>query len=263
MKEYHEINRRGWNKRTDAHFNHPDYKVTCFLDGESTLHPLEVKEVGNVQGKSLLHLQCHFGLDTLSWARLGAVVTGVDISDRSIERADELRAKTGMVNPRFIRSDLFDLPDLLDEEFDIVFTSYGVLWWISDIYRWAEIVAGYVKKGGIFYIADGHPTANMLGADKNIFEPYFHMVEGPEIYCSEPDYCDHSCIVEEECGWRWTMGEIVTAIIRSGLRIEFLHEFPFGFDQRWPTLVTDGVWWYYPDGKRDVPLVFSLKAKKE
>lgn len=262
MNEHHEINREGWNKRTDAHYNHPDYKVDRFLEGELTLHPLEREELGDVKGKTLLHLQCHFGLDTLSWARLGARVTGIDISDRSIEKAKELAAKVGINNARFIRSDLFDLPDVLDDKFDIVFTSYGVLWWMSDINRWAQVTAHHVKKNGVFYIADGHPTSNMLDANKNIFEPYFQPTVGTEIYYNESDYCDKDCIIEKQCGWRWPLGQIVTALIKAGLSIEFLHEFPFDFDNKWPNMVKVGDWWYYPDRKNDVPLTFSLMAKK-
>lgn len=262
MNEYHEINRNHWNKRTDAHFNHPEYKVKRFLDGGLALHPLELEELKDVQGKSLLHLQCHFGLDTLSWARLGARVTGIDISDRSIERANELQDRSGLTEARFIRTDIYDLPDVLDEEFDIIFSSYGVLWWNSDIGRWARIIARYLKKGGIFYMAEGHPVASMLNGDKKVHEPYFHQQDGPEIYYNEPDYCDQTCIIEKECGWRWTLGEVVSALIEVGLTIQFLHEFPFSAYQAFPNMVKDGDWWYYPDRKDDVPLTFSLMARK-
>lgn len=259
MKKYREINRKEWNKRTDPHYNHPEYRVKEFLAGEVRLHPLEREEVGDVKGKSLLHLQCHFGKDTLSWARLGAEVTGIDISDRSIEVANELKEKAGLAG-RFIRTDLFDLPDVLEGQFDIVFTSYGAVWWMSDINRWAEIAAGYVKKGGFFYIAETHPAASMLDGDKKIHEPYFN--QGAEYYANEADYCSKDLILGDEYGWRWTLGDIVTALIKAGLTIEFLHEFPFGVYDAWPTMVKDGDWWYYPDRKNDVPLTFSIKATK-
>ena len=258
MNEHHEVNRRQWNRRTDAHFKHHDYRVREFLDGTLTLHPLELSEVGEVRGKSLLHLQCHFGLDTLSWARLGATVTGVDISDRSIERANELAMQSGLT-ARFIRSDIYDLPGALKGEFDIVFASYGALWWMSDIERWAQLVARYVKKGGFFYLAEIHPASQMLDGEKKIIEPYFHQPQA-ERYTGEKDYCDQNLIIEEEYSWRWTLGEVVTALIKAGLTIEFLHEFPFGVHKSWPTFVKEGDWWYYPDGKKDVPLTFSVKA---
>ncbi len=259
MNKYHEFNRQGWNRRTDAHFDHPEYHVKEFLSGRSSLHPLELDEVGDVSGKRLLHLQCHFGMDTLSWARQGAIVTGVDISDRSIERANELKEKTGL-DARFIRSDLFDLPDVLDEEFDIVYSSYGVTWWMSDIDRWGQVAARYVRKGGFFYIAEDHPVGNMLDGEKKISEPYFNQPE-PEYYENETDYCAKDLILEEY-GWRWPIGDIVTALAKAGLTIEFLHEFPFCVYDAWPTFVRDGAWWYYPDRKDDVPLTYSIKARK-
>lgn len=262
MNKDHEINRENWNTRTDAHYKHPDYKVKEFLDGTKKLHPLELEEVGDVKGKSLLHLQCHFGIDTLCWARLGAKVTGVDISDRSIELANELKEKSGLSGARFIRSDLFNLPDVLDEEFDIVFTSYGVLWWMSDIKRWSQVVARYVKKGGFFYIADGHPTMNMLDQDKKVFEPYFN--QGVERYYDESDYCDKDCKIEQECGWRWTMSDIINSLIEAGLTLEYVHEFPFCCYDHWPNFVKDeDGWYYYPDKKNDVPMTISLKALKK
>ncbi|MDD4051515.1 MAG: class I SAM-dependent methyltransferase [candidate division Zixibacteria bacterium] len=260
MHEYHEVNRKHWNQRTEAHFKHPHYRVREFLDGQTTLHQLELSEVGDVRGKSLLHLQCHFGLDTLSWARLGAKVTGVDISDRSIERANELATKANL-QARFIRSDIFDVRDVLKGQFDIVFASYGVKWWISDIDRWAEIVAGYVKKGGFFYLAEFHPVLSMLGGNKDIIEPYFHQPEA-ERYTNEKDYCDENLVIEEEYGWRWTLGDIVTALIKAGLTIEFLHEFPYCICDSWRTFVKEGDFWYYPDLKKDVPLMYSVKASK-
>jgi SAM-dependent methyltransferase len=259
MKKLREINRANWNRRTDAHYNHPGYRVREFLNGAVKLHPLEREEVGDVAGKSLLHLQCHFGMDTLYWARLGAGVTGVDISDRSIERANELKEKTGL-EARFIRTDLYELPDVLDDTFDIVFTSYGVTWWLSDIDRWAQIAARYVKKGGFFYIAEIHPASCMLDGEKKIIEPYFH--QGSEHNINESDYCDKDLIIGDEYGWRWTLGDIVTALIKAGLTIEFLHEFPFAVYNAWPTMVKEGDWWYYPDGKKDVPLTYSIKALK-
>jgi len=154
----HEKNRKMWNEITDVHFNHPDYKVKEFLEGASTLKSIEMSEVGDVAGKTFLHLLCQFGLDTLSWVRQGAEVTGVDISDKSIERAFELKEKTGL-NATFVRSDVLDLIGKIENKFDIVYQSYGTHAWISDIDRWAEVVAHYLKPGGFFYMVDLHPIS--------------------------------------------------------------------------------------------------------
>lgn len=260
MNKDHEINRMGWNKRTDAHLDHSEYKTREFLDGAVILHPLELAEIGDVSGKTLLHLQCHFGLDTLSLARLGAKVTGVDISDRSIEEARRLSGESN-VPGRFIRADLFDLPDLADEQFDIVYSTYGAIWWMSDIRRWAQIIFRHLKEGGFFYLAEVHPVLDMLGEEKNVVEPYFHI--GTERFYGEPDYCDKDLTIEEEVGWRWTIGDVVTALADAELHLEFLHEHPFSVYDKYPTMVKDADgWWYYPDRKNDVPLLYSLKATK-
>src|SRR5512141_1814661 len=135
----HEKNRKVWNEIVDLHAAHPNYRVEQFLKGESTLKRLELQELGDVKGKKLLHLMCQFGLDTLSWARLGAQVTGVDISDKSIERANELKEKAGFPEARFVRSDVLDLIGALDDKFDIIYQSYGTHLWISDIKQWARV----------------------------------------------------------------------------------------------------------------------------
>jgi len=262
MIEHHETNRLHWNQRAIAHYKHPEYMVEEFIKGRSSLHDLEEKEVGDVNGKTLLHLQCHFGLDTLSWARKGATVTGIDISDDSIELANKLKSQIGIDSARFIRSNLYDLTNHLDEQLDIVFTSYGALWWMSDIKKWAQIAARYVKPGGFFYISEGHPFFSMFDEHQKIFEPYFN--QGAEVYENEADYCDEELVIEKEIGWRWPIGEIVTALAQAGLRIEFLHEQPVCSYNQWPTMVEigDTHWWKYKDSKFELPMNFSLKASK-
>lgn len=260
MNKDHELNRAGWNKRTDAHLQHPEYKTGEFLGGAVILHPLELAEIGEISGKTLLHLQCHFGLDTLCLARLGAKVTGVDISDRSIEEARKLSEKSN-VNGRFIRADLFDPPGLLLARFDIVYSTYGAVWWMSDIRRWARIIFDYLNAGGFFYLAEVHPVMDMPGENKNVLEPYFHT--GTERFYGEPDYCDKNLLIEEEVGWRWTIGDVVTALVEAGLHLELLHEHPFSVYGKCPTMIKDADgWWYYPDRKNDVPMLYSLKASK-
>ncbi len=147
-------NRSLWDELTPVHLR--SYGVERFLAGEPWLPKRILEEVGDVQGKSLLHLQCHFGLDTLAWAREGAVVTGVDFSPEAIKAAEEL-SKQANLPARFICSDIYDLPEVLDEQFDIIFTSIGVLCWLKDLDVWARIIADHLKPGGVFYIMEGHP----------------------------------------------------------------------------------------------------------
>ncbi|MCG2767215.1 MAG: class I SAM-dependent methyltransferase, partial [Anaerolineae bacterium] len=172
MTNYLETNRELWNGWAKLHIESAYYDVEGFKAGGESLHPLEIEEVGDVSGKTLLHLQCHFGQNTLSWARRGARVTGVDFSDDAIALACSLSRELD-IEAEFIRSDIYDLPEVLDRQFDIVFTSYGVLCWLPDLTRWAEIVARYLSPGGTFYIAEFHPLLTMFDdAGERLAFPY-------------------------------------------------------------------------------------------
>jgi SAM-dependent methyltransferase len=151
MQTYYDTNRQNWNERAAIHARSRFYDLDGFRAGRNALLPIERAEVGDVAGKSLLHLQSHLGDDTLSWARLGARVTGVDFSEEAIATACGLRDELGL-DARFLHANIYDLPDLLNEQFDIVFTSYGVLCWLHDIPRWAQVAAGFVKPGGFLYL---------------------------------------------------------------------------------------------------------------
>ncbi len=143
MDEYLKKNKELWNELTAIHAGSEFYDVDGFKRGKCSLSSIELEELGDVSGKSLLHLQCHFGLDTLSWARLGARVTGVDFSDKAIDLARSL-SRDLKIEADFVQSDIYDLPDNLDGEFDIVFTSGGVLPWLPDLKRWAEIITHFL-----------------------------------------------------------------------------------------------------------------------
>ncbi len=135
MKEhqkYFEANKELWNKRTAIHKDSSFYNLPGFKAGENVLTPIELKEVGDVKNKKMLHLQCHFGMDSLNWARLGADVTGVDLSDEAINQANQLNDELRM-NAKFICCNVYDLKEHLNEKFDIVFTSYGTIGWLPDL----------------------------------------------------------------------------------------------------------------------------------
>src|SRR5678809_1174434 len=169
MDEYIQANQKLWNEWTAEHENSPFYNVEGFKAGKERLKSIELEEVGDVHGKTMLHLQCHFGLDTLAWARRGARVTGIDISERGIEQARLLAAETGL-EATFVVSDVVELPDNLQGEFDVVFTSLGALNWLPDLPRWAEVVAHFVRPGGFFYIAEAHPFAWVFDDDDSATE---------------------------------------------------------------------------------------------
>ncbi len=231
MNEYAEANRRHWDEITPTHAASDFYDVASFKAGKSKLKPVELEELGDVQGRSLLHLQCHFGLDTLSWAREGASVTGVDFSERAIETARALAAETD-IDARFVVSDIYALPERLDGQFDIVFTSYGVLNWLPDMARWARVAAHFLRPGATFYIAEFHPVAAVFDdgpdvTDLRVRYPYFPLDE-PMRFDDLGTYTDRTAHFENNTTYEWPhpVSEVLTALIDAGLRIEFLHEFP-------------------------------------
>ncbi len=253
----HEKNRIAWNEMTDVHFKHPDYKVKEFLEGRSTLKSIELCEVGDVYGKNLLHLMCQFGLDTLSWARRGATVVGVDISDASIARANELKERTGLP-AEFIQSDVNDLIGKIDRKFDIVFQSYGTFTWLSDLKKWGYVVAHHLKPGGVFYTIDTHPISYVFGE-----EPISYFDTEAKHYTNQPDYCDRTYTIKNELiEWHHPLSEIVNTLIQSGLVIELLNEFDKSYYPLHENWVEQHGYWYPPEGPPPYPLMFSLKARK-
>ncbi len=270
MNEYEkffEANRDLWDKFAKINYGSATYKTKEFLEGANSLNSIELEELGDVRGKTLLHMQCHFGLDTLSWAREGAVVTGVDFSGEAIQLARGLAEKTG-IDATFIQSNIYDLPDVLDEKFDIVFTSYGVHCWLNDLTRWAEIAAHFVKPGGTFYIAEGHPVLWMFDEeaedDFRLVRGYFHTPE-PYEFQVDGSYADDTKFTPQtDYEWAHGMGDVVTAIIKSGLKMEYLHEFaksPFKIFPFWKQS-GDG-YWIYDNPEIQLPLVYSIKASKD
>lgn len=234
MNPKHEANRTLWNIWTPIHERSRLYGLAEFRAGGLSLQPQERELVGDVSGKSLLHMQCHFGMDTLSWARLGARVTGVDISDAAIQAACKLATETDLA-ARFIRCDIYDLPEHLDEQFDIVYTSYGVLAWLSDLRAWAALIARYLRPGGRFYLLEGHPFVGVFDApdearcfaDFRVANSYFakgpHCCENSRSYAMVPEDPSHEKIVCYE--WTYTISDIVNAIVGAGLRIERMVEY--------------------------------------
>ena len=267
MNEHTEANRRHWDECVPIHAESNFYDVASFTAGKSKLKSVELEELGNVRGKTLLHLQCHFGLDTLSWARAGAVVTGIDFSERAIETARELAADTG-IDARFLVSDIYTLPENLQGQFNIVFASYGVLCWLPDVGLWARVAAHFIRPGGTFYIVEFHPFAGVFddsadATDLSVRYPYFPGDE-PLRFEIDGTYAA-SAKLERRVTYEWPhpVSEVVSALIDAGLRIEFLHEFPFTSFQFVPfmELVEDKT---YRLKKHDgsIPLMYSIKATK-
>jgi SAM-dependent methyltransferase len=272
LDDFRKSNLELWNNWAQINAASSTYDLEGFKQGNVGLNPLELAEVGDVAGKTLLHLQCHFGKDTLSWARLGATVTGADFSDKAIELARSLAAEMS-IPATFVQSDLYALPKVLQGQFDIVFTSYGAISWLSDIYGWARVASHFLKPGGTLYIADFHPFAYVLdnkeGSDElHVMYPYKSPLDKPLRFETKGNYADPSSEYRGvEYTWNHTLGDIVTAIIQAGMKIEFLHEHHFSVEgTMWKGLEQseDGYYRLNDPLLRDaVPLLFSIRAIKE
>ena len=259
-----------WDAWTAVHSTGDFYDLESFRAGGVRIRPYEIELVGDVAGKSLLHLQCHFGIDTLSWARLGARVTGADFSPAAIELARTLADELGFPEARFVQANLYDLPGSLDGTFDVVYTSRGVLGWLPDIRGWARVVAHFLAPGGTFFITEIHPVAQVFESEGvepgelRLTYPYWEHVE-PLTFEVKGSYADPDADIGEhtEHGWDHGLGEIVTALIDAGLHIETLVEHPF-LDWKVDFLAEhdDGTWRLAPDAPGELPLMFSLLATK-
>lgn len=262
MLNYSAINKKWWNDVAPIHLKSKLYNLNGFKKGKSSLFSIEKMELGNVRGKSLLHLMCHFGTDTLSWSREGAIVTGVDFSDKSIYLAKKLSNEI-KVPATFICSDIYNLPKVLHKKFDIVFTSYGVLCWLKDLKKWAKIINHYLRPGGTFYIAELHPFTNILSYDFKLYYKYFK--KGPYIDDSYGTYSDWNENVKGETfEWSYTISDAINALIEEGLKIEYVHEFPFTMYDQFPGFMEKNKKDQYvlKNKKIQIPLLFSLKATK-
>lgn len=267
MNEFVKHNRELWAELTRIHAAPSAYyDLARFRAGGLSLRSLEREEVGDVRGKRLLHLQCHFGLDTLSWARLGARVTGVDFSEEAIARARQLAAEAGL-DAEFLCADL-DQPGDGFGAFDVVFTSFGTTIWLPDLDRWAGLIARSLVPGGTFYIADGHPFSRCMTNDDDpavlrIAQSYFHSAE-PTRWDGDHDYAVPTArVASPSYEWNHGLGEIVTAIARAGLRIEFLHEFACCDGEYFQNMRRDDQrWWWLVDEKIRIPHTYSIKATR-
>ncbi|MFC8716871.1 class I SAM-dependent methyltransferase [Kitasatospora sp. NPDC057198] len=248
--DWAELNRANWDERVPLHVGGRFYDVPGFTAGADTLIDFELAEVGDVTGKRLLHLQCHIGLDTLSWARRGAEVTGLDFSAPAIAQAAELAAEIGADTARFVVSDVYGALEALDGEgFDVVYTGRGALNWLPDLAGWARTVARLVKPGGFVYLAEFHPLSELVEDDPGVLvEDYF--LRGAQVVDDPGSYADRSAELPSTrtVQWRHGVGDVVSALAAAGLRLEFLHEHAHGHFR-------------LPAGPR-IPLVYSLRASR-
>jgi len=265
--KYLQSNLKRWNELVEINAKSKSYDLEGFKEGKTSLFPIELEELGDIECKTLLHLQCHFGMDTLSWARKGAQVVGIDFSTKAINLARQL-SKELNIPAKFIESNIYDIPKFIHEKFDIVFTSYGAICWLPDLYRWAEIIDYCLKPGGIFYIIDNHPFGNLI--DEHYIETFqvgYNYFNKGEPYRFDDDftYVDSNIKLQNKTSYDWfhSMGDILNSLLRVKLEIEFLHEFPFSFFQIHPDMKQrEDKYWEFQTFKFSIPMIFSLKAHK-
>jgi SAM-dependent methyltransferase len=282
-KEYHEANRISWNAATQAHNSHKVDQAKFFREGGQTLYPEEINLLGDINGRSLVHLQCNAGQDSLSLVKLGATVTGVDISDVAIDFARQLSAESG-IPATFHRADVYDwLAETAagSQRFDIAFSSYGALCWLSDLNTWARGVAAILKPGGRVVLVDFHPYTMVFGDDWSFEYDYFGHGEpltwddgiGDYVAMSGESLAPSGYLPGEEPfvnphpshEFQWPISEIITALIEAGLRLTTFKEYPyFNGAKLFNNMrqMADGRV-YPPEGFPNLPMTYAVAAVKE
>ena len=275
MNKYYDQNSRHWDNRARVHSSKSSdfYNIEEFLNGKSTLLPLEKSTLGNIKGKKILHAQCHIGFDTISLARMGAEVTGVDFSLEAIRKAKEF-AYHLQTQVTFIQSNIFDLPktELPENSFDIVYASYGVLCWIDDLSKWTATLSKYLKPGGMFLLIDDHPYVSTIELENNKYEIKYNYFKNPEPFefIVENSYTGEKFKLDVKKSYEWnhSIDEIIMSFLKSGLSITSFYEYDFNFWQRFPFLTKSSEGFYYKDSNKKnipeykIPLMFSLTATK-
>jgi SAM-dependent methyltransferase len=260
MQKYIETNKNSWATVAKDHYE--SFRKTLSRV-ESTLSEVQQEELGDISGKNLIHLQCNTGADTISLARMGAEVTGVDLVPENIYYAQKLAEEFEIHDAKFIVSDVLKVMDIVDKKYDIVYTTEGVLCWLPDLSLWARNVRHLLADDGFLYLLDGHPTFMLWDEDKLpdlvVKYPYFKKSADQDEwiggYASESKQATNY-------SWMYTMGEIVTALNDAGLHIEWMHEFDWLYYQLSSEKQVKGEkdGWLYPEHKGMLPYTFSLKA---
>jgi SAM-dependent methyltransferase len=263
-EDWRAINRAHWDERVPIHLRSPLYDVEAFKAGRRSLAAAQIRDLAPVAGKRLVHLQCHFGLDTLSWARLGADVTGLDFSPPAIASARALAAEVALA-ARFVEADVYDAPAALGTTYDIVYTGVGALMWLPDMTRWAAVVAALLKPGGELYLVEFHPAEWMLDDDPLAIKVDYFTPAAGFAYVDCGSYADRTArtTANETRQWNHPLGEVATALIRAGLRLTELRESGESYLQRWPILErAESGLWRMPAHLPSLPLMYTLRAAK-
>jgi ubiquinone/menaquinone biosynthesis C-methylase UbiE len=258
-----EINKETWNKKTDIHICSDFYDMNGFLNGNTSLNEIELKLLGNIKGKRVLHLQCHFGQDTISLQKLGASVVGIDLSDNAIKTAKEIATQVNS-NSSFICCNIYDLPNYLNEEFDIVYTSYGTISWLPDMDKWAKIISRFLKPNGKFIFVEFHPVVWMFD-DRFEKVGYDYFNTGAIIETESGTYADKSApITQTSVNWNHSISEVVNALLKNGLTLNALEEYDYSpYNCFANTIEIEPKKYKIKHIEKKIPMVYALVATKK
>ncbi len=266
MQDYFEQNRRNWNDRAAIHFKDEagGYGVQAFLCGEDNLHDIEDREVGDVAGKRIAHLQCHFGIDTLCLARRGASCVGLDFSPVAIAAARDLQKQTGL-DAIFVEGNVYDARKLIEGDFDLVYVTWGAIGWLPDVARWAKVVSSLLKPGGTLYLLEGHPSLMTLDEKDPELRPAYDWrtpIDKPLTMSEETTYTGDTAKIAHPVTHEWIhpLSDVINAVIGAGLTLDYLHEHEELAWQFAPVMVPkEGKrrMWVLPEGFPRLPLAYS------
>lgn len=224
MENYLDINRNSWNSKVETHLKSDFYFVDEFIKGRTSLNSIELELLGDIKDKEILHLQCHFGQDSISLSRLGAKVTGVDLSEKAIDAAKDLAKKCG-TDTQFLVSDVYELPENLNQKFDIVYTSYGTIGWLPDLEKWAKVINHFLKPGGKLVFVEFHPYVWMYDDDFTHIK-YHYFNEKPIVESEEGTYADQSAdITQDYVMWNHPLSDVLQNLLKVDLQLESFQEY--------------------------------------
>lgn len=260
--QFFETNKKSWDGKVETHLASAFYNNDAFIAGENSLKEIELAILGDVKGLKILHLQCHFGQDTISLSRMGATVTGVDFSPKAIDSARDLALKTGQ-NTQFICANVYDLPKVLNTQFDIVYTSYGTIGWLPDLNRWANVVAQFLKPNGKFVFVEFHPVVWMFDDDfSKVAYNYFNA--GPILENETGTYADKNAEIRSEyVMWNHDFGEVLGSLLAENLQLKEFKEYDFSPYNCFNHTVEVGKSRYRIEHLNNyIPMVYSLVMEK-
>jgi 2-polyprenyl-3-methyl-5-hydroxy-6-metoxy-1,4-benzoquinol methylase len=262
-ENYIDTNKALWNEKTKHHVDSAFYGMDAFMAGATSLKEIELPLLGDIRDKSILHLQCHFGQDTISMARMGAKVTGADLSDAAIAKAREVAGELGC-NAEFICCNVYDVRDHLDKQFDIVFTTYGTIGWLPDLKAWAGVIASSLKPGGKLVFVEFHPVIWMFDNEISKLE-YSYFKREPIIEKLKGTYADTDAPMElESISWNHGLAEVMASLTDAGLRIESFREYDFSPYNCFHDMVETEPGRFQLKGKEGIlPVAYSIRAVKD